>query len=243
MDMKFLRVLIVIFGLAVFANGQNVEKTFALSGTVFDPAKVGVPKTEIIAVNKNGREFQIISDANGIYKISIPFGNYTITFQKDGFKKSIYTDFENQSVYENKLDVILEITNCCDCDGFILPGEGSDKRKLKEDYFSNSQQQKKENVSGIVTDNMGAIFPFLAINFTDENGKITKITSDDKGEYKIKLTPGIYLISAEIILNSALWKNKETKIEIKNLEEKKINFEMYCADKDKCPAVITYYCG
>ncbi|MGI9034434.1 MAG: hypothetical protein ACR2GD_00190, partial [Pyrinomonadaceae bacterium] len=59
--MKILQILILIFGLNIFANAQDKEKSFILSGTIYAPKTV-VAETKITAENKDGQKFQTISD-------------------------------------------------------------------------------------------------------------------------------------------------------------------------------------
>ena len=130
--MKVLQILVLIFGLSVFVNAQTEEKLFVLSGTVFEPSKAVVVAADITADNKDGRKFKTISDKKGIYKLSIPFGEYTITFHKDGFIIAKFTNFENLSLPEKKLDVNLEITTCYDCGSLIADEDKSERKNQNE---------------------------------------------------------------------------------------------------------------
>ncbi len=184
--MKVLQILVLIFGLIVLANGQNAEKIFVLSGTVFDSAKAVVPATEVIAENKDGRNFQTTSDENGIYRLSIPYGEYTVIFNKDGFKKSIYTNVNNLLLPERKLEVNLEVGSCSDCNGeMILDDEVETKNKTNKIYLR-----------GIITDQVGAVIQKAKIEIRGNKQKLT-VATDENGLYEISLPEGIYTIEFE----------------------------------------------
>ena len=194
--MKILQILGLIFWLTVFANGQKAEEMFVLSGTVFDSEKAVVPVTEVTAEKKNGRKFQTTSDENGVYKLSIPFGEYTIIFHKDGFKILKVIEFENSSLLEKTFDANLEVGTCSDCNGDLYGEDNSDKRKSKEIILTNNRNTSQIFLTGTVTDQFGAIIQKAKVKVTGNKQKLTAET-DENGLYKINLPEGIYTIEFE----------------------------------------------
>ena len=83
--MKFLRILVVIVGLAVFANAQKA----ILSGTVYDANGAVIPETKIIATNDKGEKFVTLSNSEGIYMLDLPYNQYD-TRRSANFKVAEY---------------------------------------------------------------------------------------------------------------------------------------------------------
>ncbi|MGI8468090.1 MAG: carboxypeptidase-like regulatory domain-containing protein [Pyrinomonadaceae bacterium] len=100
-------------------------------------------------------------------------------------------------------------------------------------------------MSGTLLDQTGAIFPFTTVHIKNEKGKIIQTKSDGEGKFTVELPYGVFIISAESEVNSALYKSKEIKIEIKNSDRKRLDLTLFCTegDKGKCPIVETSYCG
>ncbi len=194
--MKVLQILVLMFCLVVAANAQNTEKMFILSGMVFDSEKAVIIGTEVTAENKDGRKFQATFDENSLYKLSIPFGEYTIIFHKNGFKILRVINFENSSLLEKTFDANLEVGYCSDCNGDLYGEDNSERRKPKEIILSNHQNTNQYFLSGTVTDQLGAIISKAKIKFVGNKQKFNTET-DENGLYKISLPEGIYNIEFE----------------------------------------------
>ncbi len=194
--MRILQALVLIIGLAVFANAQEKEKFFTLSGIVHDYSeeKAVVPLTEIVAENKDGRSFKTTSDKKGIYKLSIPFGEYTLIFHKEGFKITKVLYFENLSLPEKTFEAYLDVGSCSNC-GVLNPEPENNEEKRKPITFDLSKTQKAVEIylSGTVTDQFGAIIPKVKIKVKGKKKKLIAET-DENGLYKINLPEGIYTI-------------------------------------------------
>jgi Carboxypeptidase regulatory-like domain len=221
--MKVLQILVLIFGFTVFANSQNAEKMFVLSGTVFDSEKSVVPGTEITAENEDGRKFQTTSDEKGVYKISIPFGEYTIIFHKDGFKITKVIEFENSLLPEKSFDANLEVGTCYDCNGDLYGENDSDKRNPKEVVLSDNRNTNQIFLTGIVTDQFGAIIQKAKIKVAGNKQKLTAET-DENGLYKIKLSEGIYTIEFEASGHKS-YKIKEYRI--RSIQQMSLDVALY----------------
>lgn len=169
--MKFLRILFLIFGLAVFANAQDKEKSFILSGTIYAPKTV-VAETKITAENKDGQKFQTISDEKGVYKFSIPLGEYKLSYCKDGFKLTTI-NFENVSLSEKTFDVNLEVGN-----------------------YPCNEKINQNSLIGRITDDYGNLISKAKIRAIGKKQNFNAET-DENGLYKIALPIGIYTIVFE----------------------------------------------
>ncbi len=190
---KVFQILFLIFVLIGFANAQDS----VLSGTVFDSTKAVVSATKIEAKNITGQVFKTISNSDGFYEITLPFGKYEIEFYRDGFKKFILKNFENSSSNKVTFNVDFLVGHCEDCNGAIL-GE-RDENETKPtivDYAKVKDSVKKIiRVCGTVADDVGAIIPNAKVEIK-LTGKKTFVTySDENGEFNIEIPKGVYKIS------------------------------------------------
>lgn len=71
--MKFLQILVLIFGFVVFTNAQKA----ILSGTVYDANGAVIPKTRIIATNEMDESFETLANDEGMYSLNLPFNDYS----------------------------------------------------------------------------------------------------------------------------------------------------------------------
>ena len=127
--MKFLQILVLIFGLGICVNAQNTKKIFVLSGTIYDSVKAVVPATKLIAKNNDGQIFRVVSSDDGVYKIELPFGKYKLEFSKDGFKTYIVKNFENFYETKESFDVDFIVGHCADCNGAIYGERDENEEK------------------------------------------------------------------------------------------------------------------
>jgi len=83
-----------------------------LSGTVVDPSGHLLPEVHITVVeNATGLRRDSISDASGNYSIpGLPVGTYTVTFERQGFKKLEYLDVRQFIGRTRSLDATLQVT-------------------------------------------------------------------------------------------------------------------------------------
>ncbi|MDQ3801509.1 MAG: carboxypeptidase-like regulatory domain-containing protein [Acidobacteriota bacterium] len=73
--MKVLQILVLIFGLVVFANAQTKERT-VLTGTVYDVNGAVIPRMSVVFVNQKGERFETTTDENGGYWYYLPVSKY-----------------------------------------------------------------------------------------------------------------------------------------------------------------------
>jgi hypothetical protein len=122
---KFLRVLVLIFGLVVFGNAQMKDRA-VLTGTVYDVNGAVIPRMSVVFVNRKGERFETTTDENGDYWYYLPVSKYEtisnavgsdvpaildtyeITFSNSnsGFRKLVIKDFILAG--KMQLDVALE---------------------------------------------------------------------------------------------------------------------------------------
>jgi hypothetical protein len=83
-----------------------------LSGSVYDPSGRALPQTQVIAVQSTtGLQRKATSSATGTYYIpELPVGNYTITFEHQGFKSLIYIDVEEVVGRTRTLNATLQVS-------------------------------------------------------------------------------------------------------------------------------------
>lgn len=121
--MKFLQVLVLIFGLSIFAGAQKA----ILSGTVYDANGSVVPKVKIAAINEKGEKFEGVTNDEGVYILNLPFNLYdsktTTNFRiakyllvidkANGFDKFLLKDFKFVPAYSGKMifDLALDTDN------------------------------------------------------------------------------------------------------------------------------------
>ncbi len=70
--MKVLQILILIVSLFVAVNAQNT----ILTGTLYDATGAVIPKEKVAAVNDKGEKFEVLTNDNGVYSLSLPFNYY-----------------------------------------------------------------------------------------------------------------------------------------------------------------------
>lgn len=143
--MKFLHILVLIFGLSVFTNAQHSEKSFVLSGTVFDSVKAVVPSTLLIAKHKDGRVFKTVLNEEGIYSIKLPIGKYTLEFSRDGFKNYIVQNFEKLTITDEYFDVDFIVGHCSDCNGDLVGEKDENELKPTVVDYKKLKNKRKNN--------------------------------------------------------------------------------------------------
>ncbi len=227
--MKFLQILVLIFWFCFLASGQSSSKVFSLSGTVYDINKAVVIDTEITAKNTKGKIYKARTNNNGEYKIFLPIGSYTITFNQDGFKVLNVINFEVNSEIKKNLDVTLEVGRCEDCNG-ALYGE-------RWDDFA--------TLSGVIYDSNGAAIGNAKISFRDSENKERNIKTGKDGAYKIKLLNGVHSIEVQATGFKVFKIEKDRAVgtyngmkfdvvlEVKNCDDPTINCSSITADPNK----------
>ncbi len=107
--MKVLQILVLIFGLSVFANAQKI----VLSGVIYDSQGAVVVGTNVKLTNEKGESFETKSNDEGIYSINLLPEIYKVSFEQSGFRKTIINNFKIVDSTYGKInhDVVLEGEN------------------------------------------------------------------------------------------------------------------------------------
>lgn len=121
--MKLLQTLVLIFGLAVFANAQKT----VLSGTVYDAVGAVIVKSKVTAVNQKGEKFETFTNGEGVYTLNLTYlpvepgfsykmARYEITIEAAGFEAFTLKDFKVTGKYTTKmqLDFALDVLTLFD---------------------------------------------------------------------------------------------------------------------------------
>ncbi len=100
----------VSFCLAPFVSAQ-IDRA-GLDGTVVDPSGRVLPQTRVTAVQIGTKlERTTTSSATGTYDIpELPVGNYTITFEHDGFRTLTFVDVEEVLGRTRTLNATLQVS-------------------------------------------------------------------------------------------------------------------------------------
>jgi hypothetical protein len=137
--MKFLQILVLTFGLAIFVNAQSSEKA-GLFGNVYDANGSLIVGARITAINERGEKFEAVTNEDGNYTLNLPFNRYSpnlrnfkvakyeITVVKEnGFEKFVLKDFKFVPSYKGKmnLDFALDILATVD----TIPVDTANKNK------------------------------------------------------------------------------------------------------------------
>ncbi|MEP6903933.1 MAG: carboxypeptidase-like regulatory domain-containing protein [Actinomycetota bacterium] len=110
--MKIMQILVLVFGLFVVVNAQNVSERLEksnLSGTVFDETGAVITQTKVAFTSKTGKVFNTVTNQDGIYQIELNEGNYLIEFYKEGFKPYKFENYKLAFRSKMQLDVSLDV--------------------------------------------------------------------------------------------------------------------------------------
>jgi hypothetical protein len=100
---------ILIPVLCLSLSAQTITGT--ITGTVTDPSGASIPGVRVVATNVGtGVSTQAETNAAGIYNLLfLPVGNYTVTCEIQGFKKSVLGPFRLEVNQVARVDVALEV--------------------------------------------------------------------------------------------------------------------------------------
>lgn len=105
--MKFLQILVLILGFAIYADAQKI----ALSGVLYDANGAVIVGATVKAINKKGDGFETRSNDEGIYIINLSPEIYKISFEQPGFKKFIIDNLRivNSTYGKINQDIVLDV--------------------------------------------------------------------------------------------------------------------------------------
>src|SRR5688572_12600784 len=105
------RILIAAFCFFVTNGIAHAQVAGSLAGTVHDPNGAVVPGAEITIKNDatNFTRTAVTNDEGRWTVTSLPVGSYTLSFEKNGFKKALTKDAPVEASVTRTVDVTLEI--------------------------------------------------------------------------------------------------------------------------------------
>jgi len=109
-NLRLLNGFVLVFTLA--GTGLAQIDRAGLRGTISDPSGRVLPHVRVIALQiSTGLKRETTSTGEGMYDIpELPVGNYTITFQHEGFKTLSFVDVEEVIGRTRTLDVTLAVS-------------------------------------------------------------------------------------------------------------------------------------
>ncbi|MBL8180048.1 MAG: TonB-dependent receptor [Blastocatellia bacterium] len=101
----------IVISLFCFITAANAQTTGSLSGTVSDANAAVIPGVTITITNAaTNLSRTAITNAEGRWSVTaLPVGSYTISYQKDGFKKSSSSGIEVEASVPRSVEVTLEV--------------------------------------------------------------------------------------------------------------------------------------
>ncbi len=112
MNNRFRGLLVILFSLTVVVallSGQTI--TGAFTGTITDATGAVVPGTKVTATNeRTGVQFTATSTAAGVYNLLfLPVGEYTLSAEIQGFKRSQLGPFRLEVNQTARVDIAMEV--------------------------------------------------------------------------------------------------------------------------------------
>ncbi len=114
--MKCFQILVLIFGLSIFASGQKT----ILSGNIKDKSGAVIPNAKIEAKNLQGKVFTTRTNDDGHYQLELIEGEYTVEITTPFDKFSVSNYWIN---YRMQFDVALQCKDCELIDKDMLKAE------------------------------------------------------------------------------------------------------------------------
>jgi hypothetical protein len=101
--------LLLVLSFAFSLAGQTI--TASITGTVTDPSGAVIPATKVTATNAGTNvSFNTNTNADGLYTFTfLPVGDYNVTVEGAGFKKSVVGPFKLETNQIARVDVRLEV--------------------------------------------------------------------------------------------------------------------------------------
>src|ERR1700737_148913 len=101
-----LRVLLMLLCVACLVSGARAQFRAGMQGTILDPQGAGIDGATVTLTNQEtNRVLVSTSDSNGVYNfLSLPPGRYSVSAEKEGFKKKVLA---NINLQPNKLSLLI----------------------------------------------------------------------------------------------------------------------------------------
>src|SRR5260370_28444721 len=107
----FIRAMLVVACVALFAAAVHAQFKASLQGTVMDPQGTAVPGAKVTVTNQQTSATRdTVGSSEGFYRVSeLPPGKYTVTVEAVGFKTSISKDVDVKAEEPRGFDVTVQI--------------------------------------------------------------------------------------------------------------------------------------
>lgn len=106
--MRILQSAVWLVTLSLVISAQNA----VLSGSVTDEHGAIIPDTKIEVSGENGKQYQVSTNYEGVYRIEIPCGLYKISVSRLPFTKLVLSDYWIPPHGSMRLDVALRCVGC-----------------------------------------------------------------------------------------------------------------------------------
>src|SRR5258708_6717346 len=108
---RFFFFLFVVFACLLIQTGNAQTITASITGTVVDPSGAVVPNVKITATNTGtNNAYTATTNESGVYNlVFLPVGNYNLSAETQGFKKTLLGPFALQVNQIARVDINLEI--------------------------------------------------------------------------------------------------------------------------------------
>ena len=104
--------ILVLFAAVAFGQGANSSRIADLRTVVSDPAGARIVSAEITF--KGEKTVTATAGEDGSIRVQIPYGSYSVTISRPGFKTANITGFTIQTAKPQDLEVVLQVGPCCD---------------------------------------------------------------------------------------------------------------------------------
>ena len=143
----FAKILTIVFALLLSQNAF-AQATGGLSGTISDPNGAIVQGANVTVKNiSTNLTRNAVSNEEGRWTISLlPVGNYSVTYEKDGFKKSVSENVAVEASVTRAVEAILEVGGAD-----VVVTVTSDQPLVQSESAAISRQISGEEVTKIPT--------------------------------------------------------------------------------------------
>ena len=106
---QLMRASLCALAIMSFATDARAQFRAGIQGTVTDPAGAVVPEATVtLTSNETARTVTVTSSSEGFYRFdALAPGNYTLTVEKAGFKKSTFESLAVNAEQVQGVDVVL----------------------------------------------------------------------------------------------------------------------------------------
>ncbi len=188
--------------LTVIVDAGGYPTGFGLTGRVVDASGRGIPGAKVLISGSDGGTFTTTTNAQGYYGFDAPSGTYTIAAELPGYSFTPST----ARAWTGTVSVAQMITGYAA--GTQVPATQATATvdaQVSNSQLYNSQIYSSQPytgylgsgrgwVQGKITDQSSMPIPLAGIRV---DGFSTSVTTDEQGNYRIDLSPGMHRIDAD----------------------------------------------